>query len=657
MTSHRGKAESAARSAPFGTDVQPKRNIRIIGGKQIEIAVDSPPSSASNSQRSLPPLQQGPNGTPPMEVQPPYQEYNNNKHQVEYSEKRERITHSQTAPADKSNSHIHVTRGRFNSLPGSHTVLPPIPSPNSLSPTTRHSWHQRKSSPTSSPSLSPSPSPTFQLGHPEVSLTEQLQDLLRDYDPYKFQDMYKDLAEYDRKLCGYVSQPQANMIALKHHLPLPTNTMRLLFSSFGKDDNPDLVNYERLIQYLARAQLGTAEAETLLQESVNRFVNAPDLPPADEVDLDQQIAKYETDKKNTHKQKHQHHHDQRKKHRESNEYLLEKLSQQFGGQEQTQSTGVENGPADLAKTPQQVFSDRQDAKLLMLVEQQYVQGNQEPTDLHAMKKDFVERDTKGQGVLTMEKVQEVCFKHRIPVQGSLMAKVLNKCRTGDNQYSWPSFLEFLGRVKPLAAQGLEPAANPDAGRPNTWPKQRDDGFPKTNHKAGSPGLPQEPGPPPWETRKPLGRLGVRSPTAVEREITFYDSPSPTHSPPTNLQAPPPGHHQASGINDMQRAELAVMAREHKVKRSVPKPAAKTRDDDEPWFVRFKHLARGLYNLDSTNTGYLSKEETRGLVNNYNLIYRLGWEQPHIDKCINGCCLSQGRVSVEHLLEALTLKVT
>ena len=43
MASRRGKA-SAARNAPFGTDIQPKRNMKIVGGKQIEIAVDSPPT-------------------------------------------------------------------------------------------------------------------------------------------------------------------------------------------------------------------------------------------------------------------------------------------------------------------------------------------------------------------------------------------------------------------------------------------------------------------------------------------------------------------------------------------------------------------------------------------------------------------------------------
>ena len=46
--------------------------------------------------------------------------------------------------------------------------------------------------------------------------------------------------------------------------------LKFLFSNFAKEDNPDRINYEKMIQYLARAQLGSAEAETVLQESVNR---------------------------------------------------------------------------------------------------------------------------------------------------------------------------------------------------------------------------------------------------------------------------------------------------------------------------------------------------------------------------------------------------
>ena len=68
---------------------------------------------------------------------------------------------------------------------------------------------------TNNNTLSGSSSPLLQLNKPEVSLTDQLKDALDGYDPYLFQDMYRDLAEYDHKLCGYVSEAQANMVALR----------------------------------------------------------------------------------------------------------------------------------------------------------------------------------------------------------------------------------------------------------------------------------------------------------------------------------------------------------------------------------------------------------------------------------------------------------
>ena len=47
-----------------------------------------------------------------------------------------------------------------------------------------------------------------------------------------------------------------------------------------------------------------------------------------------------------------------------------------------------------------------------------------------------------------------------------------------------------------------------------------------------------------------------------------------------------------------------MAQENRQKRQqamAAKIPVKVKED-QPWFARFKHLAKGLYNLDSTNTG-------------------------------------------------------
>ena len=51
MSRRYGKGSGAARSAPFGTDVQPTTHLKIVGGRQVDVK-DSPPTRYGG-QRSL----------------------------------------------------------------------------------------------------------------------------------------------------------------------------------------------------------------------------------------------------------------------------------------------------------------------------------------------------------------------------------------------------------------------------------------------------------------------------------------------------------------------------------------------------------------------------------------------------------------------------
>ncbi|XP_072018679.1 uncharacterized protein [Amphiura filiformis] len=719
--------QSAARNAPFGTDVQPTTKTRIVGGKQVEIAVDSPPTSAGSrsSQKSLPPLTSGPHGTPPIETQPSLQGYEDEDGEEE--EEREQFAaftqkenarnlYSKTAPADKSNSHIHN-----RDLPGSHKVLPPI---SSHSPSSSHSPHNNNTIDDFSHSSSPA---STQLNTPGVSFSDQLKDALEGYDPYMFQDMYKDLAQYDHKLCGYVSEAQANMVALRHQLPLNTNMLKLLFSNFAKDGHPETVNYEKMIQYLARAQLGTAEAETLLQESVNKFVNAPSSAHSgsssgigssqqdliDRFDRDreelnqqlqrqrqQQVPQQQLQQQEGHRQQQQGGHRQQQGvqqqgggHRQQQQHggQRQQQQQQHGGQRQQQQvsdqyagqSGFGGGQGrhqrspggqrndrrqslerddrqkQEAKTsvsptrkPLRAFSDREDAKLLMMLEQQYIQGGEEPTDLVVMRNKLSAKDKSQEGTLTKKEIQDVCFAMRVPVQGSLMEKLMQRCDTGEGQYSWPAFIDFLERVKPLSTGSSK--KTPEPPKSKTWPMNN-----REENKAPSgraPGLPQEPGPPPWETRKPLARLHQRaSPTDVEREITQYDDRAdqdfPSHPSSSKTTHKPNSASERSQLESLARSHRArAMHANQEKQRQMAK--AEEEAAGERWFERFMHLAKGLYSADSTNTGYLSKEEMHRILNNYNLIYQLGFQESRIDRVISTHSTPKGLVSIEHLLETL-----
>ena len=101
-------------------------------------------------------------------------------------------------------------------------VLPPIsgnhPANNSMSPRNSLSPTNNNNTISAPPHhhSSSNNDDILQLTHqPNVSLTEQLKDALEGFDPYIFQDMYKELAQYDHNLSGSVSQAQANMVALR----------------------------------------------------------------------------------------------------------------------------------------------------------------------------------------------------------------------------------------------------------------------------------------------------------------------------------------------------------------------------------------------------------------------------------------------------------
>ena len=97
------------------------------------------------------------------------------------------------------------------------------------------------------------------------------------------------------------------------------------------------------------------------------------------------------------------------------------------------------------------------------------------------------------------------------------------------------------------------------------------------------------------------RLGHRSPTDVEREITRYDEDYPSSQPSSS--------HATNRHNSAtERSQLEALARDHRAKamqanQEKQRQRAKAEEEEgERWFERFMHLAKGLYNADSTNTG-------------------------------------------------------
>nr|XP_006817613.1 PREDICTED: uncharacterized protein C1orf87-like [Saccoglossus kowalevskii] len=527
-------------------------------------------------------------------------------------------------------------------------------------------------------SPNPTPDPLAHLGRPNYSMSDELRHSIREYDPASFQDIYTDALEFDTRLTGFITLPQMNMLCLRHRLPINSSMLRVLFSSFAMDGNMDMVNYEKLIKYLAKVQIGSEKADTLLDEVLNRFMETRGDPIDKSSDLEKHIAKtmhthdyddarenkenktkYKESPRRQKEDKHHHRHDNHNHQSHPEEHFEQpsrkKRSAQGNGDDDKCATPITR------KQPIRIFSDREDAKLLMLIEQQCIQGQEETIDMAAMSRTFNEMDRSRLGTVSKKQINEVCLKHRVPVQGSLLDKLLQRCDLGDGQYSWISFVEFLERVQPInMTLEMSPRSNAAAfpPRPGTWPKKERERKHRqeTRRNPLIPGTPPEPAAPPWETRKPLGRLTSRKEPTPSPDFELEhirESPSPTRSAIV-------GHNGNINDDSYQRNQLEDMAKKHREKRirEMQKKAAKVKkqpEDDQTWFERYRHLAQGLYNADSTNTGFLERSEIRRIINNYNLIYQLGLDETQIEHTITNCGRSDGTVAIEPLLESLRLR--
>ncbi|XP_071842950.1 uncharacterized protein [Apostichopus japonicus] len=643
---------SAARGAPFGTDVQPKLNVKIIGGVAVEIPVDSPPSSAG-SKNSQANLRAGPHGTPPLQTQPLNTDYIRKDSRESSSHEKRTVNsltglHPTTSPSDSSNSHIHDRDGRGGSFPNPNRILPPISSPKIPEDDNHNSRHRQSPLPLQPPRISPA--------QPEITLFDQLRPYLIDYDSYRFKEMYGDLAEFDRKLTGHVTQGQVNMISLKYQLPVPTPLMKLLLSSFGHDSKPDLVNYEKLIQYLARVQLGTANAETLLQESVKKFVDVSVQHKSNDA-LDYQIAKFEHGE-DTAQLQYQTNPGEEKRSRESSRRETDEVRWKDEEKEEIKEVVKEKVIYVATKKPFRKFPEQENAKFTSLLKQQYTLDENDVHDFDAVREKFTEHDKSGTGVVTRQQIDQVCLYFRVPVQGSLMDKLLQRCETDSGKFSWVDFVDYLEGAQPKARSESKVRIEPkpvESERPTTWPTPK--GSTRTAKQEPPRSLAHHEQKPLWEQRKPLGRLETRSPkktiSDVEHEITRNDTPAEDRISPS---LPP----STAGSDEV--TQLRALAREHRQKRESQQRAAlqnhqtAQRPDDDPWFDRFMHLARGVYNSDSTNTGFLENGEMFRLIKNYNLIYQLGLTNSRIQNIVTS--YSQGNkqvVPIEPVLAALRLE--
>ncbi|XP_078574324.1 uncharacterized protein C1orf87-like [Branchiostoma floridae x Branchiostoma japonicum] len=607
---------SMARNAPFGTDDTPEIEVKIIGSKRVQVMREK-----KHGNPLLAPLPDSPS----LLTQPLYKEYENlsSSHfkmgfTTTDQHERAKLVPSQTAQPDKSNSQLHGT-----SLKVGSKVLPPISR--------------------TSTSSDGSGGHSSVLGE-DPTIANQLHKILKKYDTKKFKDMYVELVGYDRNLTGYVNQSQLNLVCLRHQLPLSGSTLQIMFSRFASPEDEESINYEKLLQFLSAAQQNKPVKQSTLSATVDKFIGGGDSTSSSQKSkAGSQTAPELRIRDKSHTQ----------------ENIL--VSPGSGLTSPSMTLPHTSSTIDGLKPESPVarhrtgsFSDREAAKLLHLLENQFTSQEVDDLDLQAVRNTFEEVDRHGAGMLSRKQVEDVVVKHRLPIQGSLMNKLLKRCEVEAGLFGWKTLVDFLERVKPLEIPSKQKQG---VKRPGTWPRNKNNVDKSFLPPSVSPDVPK---PPPWETRKPLERLEKR-PIQLSSEEPQIERISHTGNTSTPSSSGGLSHgtnedemSPRNSLEDSQRDldKLILAARE---KQRARGKAAVHLEDAEDWDQRFLHLAKALFNCDELGSGYLELPEAKRLVRNYNLIYNLGFEDTRIENTLTQCS-ADGKVALEPLIQSLRVKL-
>ncbi|CAH1243333.1 C1orf87 [Branchiostoma lanceolatum] len=608
---------SMARNAPFGTDDTPEIEVKIIGSKRVQVLRDKTKKHGNPLLAPLP-------DSPSLLTQPLYKEYENlssshikQGYTTTDQHERAKLVPSQTAQADKSNSQLHGT----NNLKVSSKVLPPI---------SRSSTSSDGSGGGQSSILGEDP-----------TIANQLHKILKKYDSKKFKDMYVELVGYDRNLTGYVNQSQLNLVCLRHQLPLSGSTLQIMFSRFASTEDEESINYEKLLQFLSAAQQNKPVKQSTLSATVEKFVGGG----GDSTSSSQKSkAGSQTAPELRIRQK---------SHMQENMLMSPGSGLTSPSISLPQTTSTIDGlkpESPVARHRTGSFSDREAAKLVHLLENQFTALEAEDLDLQAVRNTFEEVDRQRAGMLSRKQLEDVVVKHRLPIQGSLMEKLLKRCEVEAGLFSWKTLVEFLERVKPLEIPSKQKQG---VKRPGTWPRNKNNLEKSFLPPSVSPEVPK---PPPWETRKPLERLEKR-PTQLSPEEPQIERISHTGNTSSGGLSQGTNEDEMSPRNSLEDSQrdldkLILAARE---KQRARGKAAMHLEEGEDWDQRFLHLDKALFNCDELGSGFLELLEAKRLVRNYNLIYNLGFEDARIENTLTQCS-ADGKVALEPLIQSLRVKL-
>ena len=95
-----------------------------------------------------------------------------------------------------------------------------------------------------------------------------LSRLLSQFPASKFKEIYTEMAGFDPRLTSYITEHQVDMTLKRHKVPIPSNILKQLLDKFAADSNTNMINYENLIKYLFSYSLKGSSLKTVQHDSI-----------------------------------------------------------------------------------------------------------------------------------------------------------------------------------------------------------------------------------------------------------------------------------------------------------------------------------------------------------------------------------------------------
>ncbi|KAK3796919.1 hypothetical protein RRG08_032225 [Elysia crispata] len=236
------------------------------------------------------------------------------------------------------------------------------------------------------------------------------------------------------------------------------------------------------------------------------------------------------------------------------------------------------------------FNDGGEAKLFRMIEEQ-LNENEYVIDFEKLIHSFQQEDRDVRGTLSADQIKGICFHHRIPIQESLIANMLQRCEDSnrDEQYKWWDFVRLLERVQP-AKTGL---TIPTSKRPLEYAKVQP--APAPSWPKGSNSYT-----PSWKMDPPIS--------------------------PRKEEVPDPNREIISRMDQ----ELRDLERNYEeLKSKSPR-----RKEEAPWFKNFMAFADALYRQDERYEGSLPYSDVAEWTRMYNDSFQLDIPENVISTALN-----------------------